>query len=159
MTESGSGSSHCRTECESLSLRASTKSAYFGAAGEITPMLRIYTYGKCDTCRRALKFLREHKVAFEEIPIRDTPPSKSELKAMASAYGEFRKLFNSSGLDYKALNLSAKLPDMSEGEALKLLSQNGNLVKRPFLIGESVRLVGFKLPEWQAAFLAEGTLL
>jgi arsenate reductase (glutaredoxin) len=48
---------------------------------------------------------------------------------------------------------------MSEGEVLGLLSSNGNLVKRPFLIGDNVRLVGFKLPEWQAAFLAEGTLL
>ena len=48
---------------------------------------------------------------------------------------------------------------MAEEEALKLLSQNGNLVKRPFLISENVRLVGFKLPRWEAAFLAEGTML
>jgi arsenate reductase len=122
-------------------------------------MPRIYTYSKCDTCRRALKFLREHKVAFEEIPIRETPPSRSELKAMATAYGDIRRLFNSAGSDYRTLKLSAKLPGMSEGEVLVLLSSNGNLVKRPFLIGDNVRLVGFKLPEWQAAFLGEGTLL
>jgi len=78
---------------------------------------------------------------------------------MAIAYGDIRRLFNSSGSDYKALSLSARLSGMSEEEALKLLSQTGNLVKRPFLIGESVRLVGFKLPEWEAAFLAEGTML
>jgi arsenate reductase (glutaredoxin) len=123
-----------------------------GAAAEITPMLRIYTYSKCDTCRRALKFLRERNVTFEQIPIRDSPPSESELKAMATTYGDLRKLFNSSGSDYKALKLSEELPGMSEREVLGLLSQNGNLVKRPFLIGESVRLVGFKLPEWQVAF-------
>lgn len=114
-------------------------------------MLRIYTYSKCDTCRRALKFLRERNVTFDQISIRDTPPSESELKAMAMAYGDLRKLFNSSGSDYKALKLSEELPGMSEREVFGLLSKNGNLVKRPFLIGESVRLVGFKLPEWQAA--------
>jgi len=122
-------------------------------------MVRIYTYSKCDTCWRALRFLRERNVPFEEIAIRETPPSKSELKAMATAYGDIRRLFNSSGSDYKALSLSARLSGISEEEALKLLSQKGNLVKRPFLIGESVRLVGFKLPEWEAAFLAEGTML
>ena len=122
-------------------------------------MVRIYTYSKCVTCRRALRFLREHNVPFEEIAIRETTPSKSELKAMATAYGGTRRLFNSSGSDYKALRLSARLPGVAEEEALKLLSQNGNLVKRPFLIGENVRLVGFKLPQWEAAFLAEGTML
>jgi arsenate reductase len=122
-------------------------------------MLRIYTYARCDTCRRALQFLRERKVAFQEIPIRDTPPSKSELTALGSAYGDLRKLFNSSGADYKALKLSLKLSGMSEQEVLELLSSNGNLVKRPFLIGENVRLVGFKLAEWQAVFPAEETVL
>ncbi len=115
-------------------------------------MLRIYTYSKCDTCRRALKFLRERNIAFEEIAIRDMPPSRSELKAMATAYGNIRKLFNSSGSDYKALKLSAKLSSMSEEEALGRLAKNGNLVKRPFLIGDSVCLVGFNLAEWHSAF-------
>ena len=122
-------------------------------------MLRIYTYSKCETCRRALKFLRERNVAFEEVAIRDIPPSEWELKAMATAYGNLRKLFNTSGSDYKAFQLSAKLPGLSEREVLRLLSENGNLVKRPFLIGESIRLVGFTLPEWEAAFLTEGSLL
>ena len=114
-------------------------------------MLRIYTYSKCDTCRRALKFLRDRRVAFEEIPIRKTPPSQWELQQMATAYGDIRKLFNSSGSDYKALRLSEALPGMSEREILTLLSKNGNLVKRPFLIGNKARLVGFKLAEWEAA--------
>ena len=41
---------------------------------------------------------------------------------------------------------------MSESEAFDLLSQNGNLVKRPFLIGEDKVLVGFKQPDWENAF-------
>jgi hypothetical protein len=61
-------------------------------------VLRIYTYSKCDTFRRALKFLRARKIVFEEIAIRETPPSEAELKAMATAYGNIRKLFNSSAL-------------------------------------------------------------
>ena len=114
-------------------------------------MLKIYTYAKCDTCRKAVKFLRGKGIEFQEIPIRETPPLASELKAMLRAQGgELRKLFNTSGADYKALGLSAKLPELGEAEALKLLAGNGNLVKRPFVIGNGAHLVGFKEDEWRS---------
>lgn len=115
-------------------------------------MLKIYTYSKCDTCRKALKFLRDRKVEFQEIPIRENPPSLSDLQVMAVAYGNVRKLFSTSGADYKALKLGTKLSTMSEEEALNQLANNGNLIKRPFLIGNSVRLVGFNPAEWHSAF-------
>ncbi len=71
-------------------------------------MLKVYTYAKCDTCRKAVKFLKGESVAFHEIPIRETPPSVSELKAMLEVHdGDLRGLFNTSGGDYKALGLSA----------------------------------------------------
>lgn len=115
-------------------------------------MLKVYTYAKCDTCRKAVKFLRSKKVAFEEIPIRETPPSLPELEAMLKARdGEMRRLFNTSGRDYKALGLSAKLPGLGRAEALSLLAGNGNLVKRPFAVGNGVFLTGFDEAAWNAA--------
>jgi arsenate reductase (glutaredoxin) len=116
--------------------------------------LKVYAYAGCDTCREASQFLRDRRVEFDEIAIRETPPSLPELKTMAAAYGSIRKLFNSSGADYKSLKLSATLPGMSEEEALSLLASNGNLVKRPFLIRDGVRLVGFNQVDWEAAFPA-----
>jgi arsenate reductase len=113
-------------------------------------MLKVYTYAKCSTCRNAVKFLRDHQIEFQELPIRDTPPSLPELKAMLKARdGNLRALFNTSGLDYKAQGLSTKLPAMTETEALTLLSKNGNLVKRPFAISKDVHLVGFDEDAWE----------
>ena len=37
---------------------------------------------------------------------------------------------------------------MTEAEALKLLSKNGKLIKRPFLLTPSGGTVGFKLETW-----------
>jgi arsenate reductase (glutaredoxin) len=74
---------------------------------------------------------------------------------MLAAYdGELRRLFNTSGKDYRELQLGEKLPTMKPAEALALLADNGNLVKRPFLIGPKVALVGFAEPAWRAALLA-----
>ncbi|HTO05292.1 MAG TPA: arsenate reductase family protein [Opitutus sp.] len=111
--------------------------------------MKIYTYSKCSTCRDAVKWLRESNVAFDERPIRETPPTRAELRRMLAEYGgEIRRLFNTSGVDYRAQKLAEKLPTLTETAALDLLATNGNLVKRPFLIGERVALVGFNPAVW-----------
>ena len=60
-----------------------------------------------------------------------------------------KKFFNTSGLQYKALNLKDKLPTMSEDEQMALLSTDGMLVKRPILVGEDFVLTGFRQAEWE----------
>ena len=118
--------------------------------------LKIYTLSNCDTCRKAVKWLRAQGISFEERAIRETPPTPAELKAMLAAYpGELRRLFNTSGSDYREQKLGEQLPALSEAAALGLLAGNGNLVKRPFLIGGEVMLVGFDEAGWAAALLAK----
>lgn len=112
-------------------------------------MFTVYTYAGCDSCRKAIKWLRARGVDFVEKPIRETPPTTGELRAMLKFRdGELRKLFNTAGQDYRALALKDKLPSMSEADALALLATNGNLVKRPFLLGPRTGLVGFDEAVW-----------
>lgn len=111
--------------------------------------IKVYAYKNCGTCQKASKWLNARGIAFKEIPIRETPPTVAELKKMLKALdGDIRKLFNTSGTDYKALNMKEKLPAMSEAEAIALLASNGNLVKRPFVLGDGVATVGFKEETW-----------
>ncbi|MBX7206808.1 MAG: arsenate reductase family protein [Verrucomicrobiaceae bacterium] len=117
-------------------------------------MLKLYAYKGCSTCRDAIKWLRGHAISFEEIAVRETPPSAAELRAMLDAHGgDLRRLFNTSGLEYRSLGIKERLPGMTVDDALKLLAGNGNLVKRPFAVdvGRRVFLVGFKEPEWRSA--------
>lgn len=118
--------------------------------------LRVYAYRGCDTCRKALKFLAEKNLAHEVIAIREQPPTVAELRAMLGHVGgDLRRLFNTSGGDYKSLNMKERLPKLSTDEALALLAANGNLVKRPFVLGKRSGVVGFKPDEWQAFLAAE----
>ncbi len=113
--------------------------------------IKVYEYKGCDTCRKALKWLEARGVQYEIIPIREKPPSKAKLKRMLKVYeGNLRRLFNTSGGDYKELNLKDKLPTLSEAQAINLLAGNGNLIKRPFVLTKKGGVIGFKEEEWAA---------
>jgi arsenate reductase len=113
----------------------------------------VYAYEKCSTCRDAVRWLKEHGIRFVEKPIYTTPPSPAELRRMlAFQDGSLRKLFNTSGIQYRERGLAAKLPALSETEALALLDSDGRLVKRPFVLGPDFGLLGFDPVAWAKAF-------
>ena len=106
-------------------------------------------YPKCGTCRKAEKWLDEQGASYEKRMIKEENPTEEELRQWHAMSGlPLKKFFNTSGLQYKALNLKDKLPSMSEDEQYALLASDGLLVKRPLLVGEDFVLVGFKEAEW-----------
>lgn len=112
--------------------------------------MKLYTYSGCDTCRRAVKWLRSRGLSVPEIPIREQPPTPAELEAMLGHLGgDLRRLFNTAGRDYRALNLKDRLPTLDRAEAIALLAENGNLVKRPFLLAPAGGATGFREEEWR----------
>ncbi|MBS4170348.1 MULTISPECIES: Spx/MgsR family RNA polymerase-binding regulatory protein [unclassified Neochlamydia] len=114
----------------------------------------IYLHVKCSTCQKALRFLDKADLSYTAVDIVQSPPSLEELNKMLAYYkGDIKKLFNSSGRLYKELQLSQKLPYMPQNEALSLLHAQGMLVKRPFLLGDGIGLVGFQEEHWKHVFL------
>ena len=106
-------------------------------------------YPKCTTCKKAQAWLNEQGVSFELRDIKLNNPSAEELKLWHSRSGlPLKKFFNTSGLQYKALQLKDKLPTMTEDEMFDLLASDGMLVKRPMLITDDKVLVGFKEADW-----------
>lgn len=115
--------------------------------------IKIYEYKNCETCRKALQFLEVKKVAYKKFPIVDQPPSLDELEKMLAFIkregGSFKNLFNTSGVQYREMNISEKIKQgLNEKQALKLLSENGKLIKRPFLLAQDYGFVGFKKEIW-----------
>ncbi len=116
--------------------------------------LKVYAYKNCGTCRKALKFLEQHGIPHEVIPIRETPPTPVELRRMLKARsGNLSSLLNTSGGDYKIMGMKDRLPTLTVDETLALLAANGNLIKRPFALGKDVALVGFNEEAWKTALL------
>ena len=109
-------------------------------------------YPKCSTCQKARGWLESAGAAFEARDIKAQNPTEAELREWhAKSALPLKRLFNTSGLQYKALELKDKLPTMTEDEQYALLATDGMLVKRPILVGDDFVLVGFKQAEWEDA--------
>ena len=117
-------------------------------------MLKVYCYSKCSTCKKALKWLGENKIKHEVIDIKANHPDEKTLRKYYAVSGlPLKRFFNTSGMQYRELELSKKLPDMSEDDQFTLLASDGMLVKRPLAVGKDFVLTGFKQDEWEKKLL------
>jgi len=115
-------------------------------------MVKVYCYSKCTTCRKALKWLEDHKIGYTSVDIKEDHPDEKTLRQIHKKSGlPLKKFFNTSGQLYREMELSKKLPDMSEDEMFQLLASDGMLVKRPLLITEDRAIPGFKEEDWRKA--------
>lgn len=112
--------------------------------------MEFICYPKCSTCRKAKKWLDEQGISYRLRDIQKENPSAEELSRWQEASGlPLKRFFNTSGLQYRALDLKNRLPDMSREEQLALLATDGMLVKRPVLITDKGVCPGFKPEEWE----------
>ena len=108
-------------------------------------MMLFLQYPPCSTCQKAKKWLDSKGLSYEDRHIKLENPSYEELKSWYARSGlPLKKFFNTSGLQYRALELKDKLPHMTEEEQLRLLATDGMLVKRPLIVSENKILTGIE---------------
>ena len=96
----------------------------------MTPL--FLQYPACSTCQKAKKWLIENNIEYTNRFIVEDNPTVEELKAWIPRSGlPIKKFFNTSGLVYKELKLSEKLPSMTEEEQIALLSHTEADYHRP----------------------------
>ena len=112
--------------------------------------MKVYQYEKCESCKKAIRWLKEKKITFFPIPIREKPPTKKEILQMILSHGgNLKKLFNTSSKDYRDPKIKNLIPTLSEDQIISLLQENGNLIRRPFVVGDKIALQGFKPDLWE----------
>lgn len=106
-------------------------------------MNTLIGYKRCSTCKNVEKLLQEKNIPYDYREIDKDLLSAEELKKIKDQAGvDIFKLFNTSGIRYRELNLKDKKNDMTEEEIFKLLSTDGMLVKRPILLKDGKAYVG-----------------
>ncbi|MCR4928074.1 MAG: arsenate reductase family protein [Lachnospiraceae bacterium] len=117
-------------------------------------MTKVYCYSRCTTCKKALKWLDDNGIKYELIDIKANHPDEKTLRSLYKKSGlPLKRFFNTSGQIYREMELSKKLPDMSEDESFKLLASDGMIVKRPLLVAGDKVLTGFNEEDWAKVLL------
>ncbi|MCR4940412.1 MAG: arsenate reductase family protein [Treponemataceae bacterium] len=115
-------------------------------------MIKVYCYDRCSTCKKALAWLDAKGISYQLIDIKGQHPDEATLCELHKKSGlPLKRFFNTSGQLYRGMELSKKLPTMSEDEQFALLASDGMMVKRPILITDKAVLTGFREEEWKAA--------
>ena len=110
----------------------------------------LYCHSRCSTCKKALKWLDEHGIKYTLRDIQSDHPDEAALRKYQALSGlPLKRFFNTSGMKYRELGLSAKLAGMSDDEQFALLAADGMLVKRPLLVKDGLVLAGFREAEWE----------
>ena len=112
----------------------------------------FYTYLKCSTCKKASKWLDQNNINYQSIDITKEPPSKKFLELALKQFSlDIKKIFNTRGKSFKSLDLD--IFDLTKKRIIELLSNDGKLIKRPFLvINESKLILGFNESEYSDSF-------
>jgi len=115
--------------------------------------LKLFSYSSCSTCRRAIKWLKNHDITFELIDILNTPPSMEMLISAGEVYGDRKYLLNTNGIIYRSIG-SETFKKMSDKELFDKLFFEPRLIKRPFLYKpNNIFLLGFKEETWAEKLL------
>ena len=113
----------------------------------------FYSYLKCSTCRKAVKWLENKNFEYQLIDIVKQPPLVNYLNLALEQYSEDKKrIFNTRGKAFKSLNRD--INGLSREEIIQLLLSDGKLIKRPFLIYEEKKVIlGFNEIEYAKQFI------
>jgi arsenate reductase (glutaredoxin) len=101
--------------------------------------MKFYQKSTCSTCRKAKKWLQEQGVKIQEIDL-NQGLSETDLDALIGQR-DYLKFLNFRNELYRERKMKTNPP--SRAEAIKLMSQHPNLIRRPLLVQGSKIALGF----------------
>jgi Spx/MgsR family transcriptional regulator len=105
----------------------------------------VYGIKNCDSVKKALKYFKEHHIAYEFIDFKTTPVSKKKISTWLQ-YQDIDKLFNSRSTTYR--NLKLKELDLDEASKIEWMSKENLLIKRPIIEFGNKVVVGVNFDEY-----------
>jgi len=101
--------------------------------------MKFYQKPTCSTCRKAKKWLQERGLKVEEIDL-NQGLSEAEIEKLIGTR-DYAKFLNFRNELYRERKMKANPPPRSE--AIKLMSQHPNLIRRPILVQGPKIALGF----------------
>lgn len=104
--------------------------------------MKLYLKPSCTTCRKARAFLRENQIEVQEIDL-NLGLTEQELESLIGTR-DYTLFLNTRNELYRERKMKQNPPPRAE--AIRLMSQHPNLIRRPILAKGKTLVVGFDAP-------------
>lgn len=113
-------------------------------------MIRIYGIKQCDTCRKAIRWLDEHSVAYTWQDIRQEPLSRADIESWMQSL-DWRTLVNKRSTTWRELDDAAR-DALSQHTVISQLLATPTLIKRPVAMHDGGVTIGFSENNYATLF-------
>jgi len=108
--------------------------------------ITMYGIKNCDTIKKARKWLEENGVAYQFHDYKKDGLDKAQLTSWVQELG-YEALINKRGTTWRKLDDATK-DNIDEASAIEIMLENTSIIKRPLLITDSSKTLGFKADEY-----------
>ena len=111
-------------------------------------MVKLYGISNCDTVKKTMVWLREHKIKFEFHDYKKEGISKKKLEEWL-VLQPLEVVFNKRSAAWKQLTAAEQEKANTEAGAVSLMLEHNNLIKRPVVEISGTILVGFQEADYK----------
>ena len=113
----------------------------------------MYGIANCDTIKKAKNWLKDHAIEYQFHDYKKLGTDKSQLFEWLQELG-WEQLINKRGTTWRKLDESTKA-SMDNNAAIKIMQDNPSIIKRPLLIINDQKILGFKEDIYQQELLTK----
>jgi len=115
-------------------------------------MYTLYGIPNCNTVKKSVTWLQEHKIAFEFHDYKKLGITAKKLKQWSSQLG-WESLLNKKGTTWRNLDEKTQATITNEKAALQVLAANTSAIKRPLIEKDNkVIALGFDEEQYRKVF-------
>jgi len=115
-------------------------------------MIKVYGIPNCNSVKKAIDWLKANHLDYEFHDYRKQGITVTKLKAWSKHFG-WENLINKAGTTWKGLDDEIKNSITSEAKAIKLMTENTSVIKRPIVETGDDYLIRFNEAEYAGRLL------
>ena len=105
-------------------------------------MVKIYTTNSCASCRKAIKWFKEHNIPYKEVNFFNTPITREDIISILENTEEgFEDIISTRSKVFSESKLN--IEDMKFNELVDFIIKNPSVLKRPIIVDEHKLQVGY----------------
>lgn len=114
-------------------------------------MIKIYGIKNCNTVKKALTWLTEHKIEFQFHDYKKDGVDQKQLEKFLQKFGH-EKLINRKGTTWRQLSTVEQASVIDNKSALELALLKPSVIKRPIVDLGTKQLIGFEVSDYEKEF-------